>query len=110
MTTSRQRWRQCRSMWACRNCSRGGLLIKQTTCFDFMGRSIRITRRPPRRAPVAASFSLPPPFGQQQQRRAVRREHGDDRAWRRLRRSPIDTNQPGGAVTHNAGREKPRRA
>jgi len=33
--------------------------MKQTTCFDFMGRSIRITRRPPRRAPVAASFSLP---------------------------------------------------
>ena len=32
--------------------------MKQTTCFDFMGRSIRITRRPPRRAPVAASFSL----------------------------------------------------
>ena len=56
--------------------------MKQTTCFDFMGRSIRITRRPPHRAPVAASFSLPPPFGQQQQRRAVRREHGDDRAWR----------------------------
>ena len=26
--------------------------MKQTTCFDFMGRSIRITRRPPRRAPV----------------------------------------------------------
>ena len=40
--------------------------MKQTTCFDFMGRSIRITRRPPRRAPVAASFSLPSPFGQQQ--------------------------------------------
>ena len=58
--------------------------MKQTTCFDFMGRSIRITRRPPHRAPVAASFSLPPPFGQQQQRRAVRREHGDDRAWRRV--------------------------
>ena len=37
--------------------------MKQTTCFDFMGRSIRIIRRPPRRAPVAASFSLPPPFG-----------------------------------------------
>ena len=84
--------------------------MKQETFFDFMGRSIRITRRPPRRAPVAASFSLPPPFGQQQQRRAVRREHGDGRAWRRLRRSPIDTSQPGGAVTHNAGREKPRRA
>ena len=47
--------------------------MKQTTCFDFMGRSTRIYRRPPRRAPVAASFSLPPPFGQQQQRRAVRR-------------------------------------
>ena len=84
--------------------------MKQTTCFDFMGRSTRIYRRPPRRAPVAASFSLRPPFGQQQQRRAVRREHGDDRAWRRLRRSPIDTSQLGGAVTHNAGREKPRRA
>ena len=56
MATSRQRWRQCRR-WACRGCLRGGLLIKQTTCFDFMGRSIRITRRPPRRAPVAASFS-----------------------------------------------------
>ena len=84
--------------------------MKQTTCFYFMGRSTRIYRRPTRRAPVAASFSLPPPFGQQQQRRAVRREHGDDRAWRRLRRSPIDTSQPGGAVTHNAGREKPRRA
>ena len=26
--------------------------MKQTTCFDFMGRSTRIYRRPPRRAPV----------------------------------------------------------
>ena len=42
--------------------------MKQTTCFDFMGRSIRIIRRPPRRAPVA-------PFA------GARRRHAAAGAW-----------------------------
>ena len=58
--------------------------MKQTTCFDFMGRSTRIYRRPPRRAPVAASFSLPPPFGQQQQRLGMEKLNGPNSPWSRI--------------------------
>ena len=71
-----------------------------------MGGSIRISRHLPCRALVTASFSLLPFVGQQQQQRAVRQEHGDDRVWRRTRRSTIDSCHVGYAEAHNVGRKK----